>query len=134
MSENSAQRPYVDGITNLPTRSSNFIRTWLEVMRPFHKLTSRQMDFAAALLEERYAIAERVTDKSLVDKLLFDEETKERIREKTGISKAYMHGILRTMRDNGMIIGNGKKISPEYLPTWKKGKPFRMLFVFRNED
>ena len=132
MEGNAAKKPLVDGINTIPTNSDNFARTWLEIMKPFHKLTAREMDFAAAMLNRRKEIAESVSDQSLVDKLLFNDETKESIRNEVGISRAYMQGILHKMRENGMI--NGRRFEPNFLPIWEKGKPFRMLFVFTNED
>ena len=119
------RKPSVDGISIVPTTSKNFIRSWLEIMRPFHHLAPREMDFAAAMLEKRYEIAQNVSDQILIDKLLFEEESKESIRETVGITRAHMQTILRKMRENGVL--NGKRFNIQYVPEWEKGKPFRMV-------
>jgi predicted transcriptional regulator len=131
MEDNTAKKPLFDGRTTIPTTSENFARTWLEVMRPFHKLTAREMDFAAAMLNKRHELAETIADQGNNDKILFNDETKESLRNEIGISRAYMQGILHKMRECGMITG--RRFEPKFLPEWKKGKPFRTLFIFTNE-
>lgn len=132
MEQGAQNKPAVDGIAIIPTTGENFIRTWLEVMKPFHHLTSREMDFTAALLARREEIAADVKDQSNVDKLLFDEEEKEKVCKKVGITNSHMKMILHKMRKAGVI--NGKKIDPKYILKWQRGKPFRMVFVFKNQD
>ena len=122
----------VDGATKIPNTSDEFIRTWLEIMRPIHKHTPTEMDFTAVLLKKRYEIAEKVDDPALVDKILFDEETKEIIRSEANISVSYMKIILHKLRQSGIIVE--KRINLKYFPKWERGKPFRWMFIFKNED
>lgn len=133
--ETAPHRPLVDGMTRIFNRSEDFIHSWLEVMRPFHRLTPREIDFAAAMLEKRYEIAAKIADpkknQATIDKLLFDEETKEAIRQKVGITKSHMQVILHKMREVKMI--DNKSFSPEYIPDWTPGKRFRMVFIFENK-
>ena len=70
----------IDGVTVIPNKSKEFIRIWLEIMKPFHKLTPTEMDFTAFLLMKRYEIAKEIKDPAMIDKILFDEETKEILR------------------------------------------------------
>lgn len=134
--ETVSRKPAIDGMVIVPTTNSNFIRTWLEVMRPFHHLTSKEMDFAAVMLEKRYEIASKIANpdknQAMIDRLLFDDETKEAIRTKVGITKSHMQVILHKMRTSGVI--EDKKFSENYIPTWTPGKPFRMAIIFKNEN
>lgn len=125
----ASHKPAVDGISIIPTSKDEFLRTWLEMMRPFHHLTPREMDFAAVMIAKREEIARDVTDQAKIDKLLFEEETKEEIMALAGVSKTHMQMILRSMRANGVI--QGRRFNPSYLPSWTPGKPFRMVFVFK---
>lgn len=122
----------VDGMTILPSTSDDFLRAWLEVMHPIHRMTSKEMDYAAILLKKRYKIAEEVSDQSMIDKILFDEETKEIIRKEAKVSQSHAKAILYSMKKKGVI--DKKRVNPQYLPVWERGKPFRWVFVFKNED
>ena len=134
--ETISRKPVVDGLVKVPTTSKNFIHTWFEVMRPFHHLTPREIDFAAAMLEKRYEIASTVVDpeknQATIDKLLFNEETKEAIRTKVGITRSHMQVILHKMRDAGVITD--KRFSEGFIPAWTPGVPFRMAIIFLNKD
>jgi len=121
-----------DGTTFVKNTSDEFLRFWLEVMRPRHGLTSREMDYAAALLKIREKIAEKTTDQSMIDKVLFEEETKELIRKEAKVNPPHAKAILYSMKRKGFI--QGKRVNPSYIPRWQKGVPFRWTFVFLNED
>ena len=110
------QQKMADGGMIIPCKSSAFIRSWLEVMRSVHKLSKKEMDVAAALINYRFELAKSISDQSLIDKVLFSKETKEIIIQ----------------RENKVIIG--KTVNPRYLPEFVPGKPFRWLFIFQNEN
>lgn len=122
----------VDGVIRLPCNSDEFLRGYLDVMRPLHKLTPREMDYAAALLKIRERIAQEVTDQGMIDKLLFDEEMKEIIRKEANVEPPHAKAILYSMKRKQFILG--KRINPMYIPSWERGKPFRLMFIFKNED
>lgn len=131
MARGEEPKKSVDGITIVPTSSKDFLRAWLEVMRPLHGLTQKEMDFTAVLLQFRYDIAKKVSDPSMIDTILFSKEKKDEIAAAAGISLSYMKMFMKRLRANGII--EGKKIAPKYLPDWVPGKPFKWLFVFQNE-
>jgi len=134
--ETVSRKPVADGMVIIPTTNSNFIRTWLEVMRPFHRLTAREMDFAAAFLEKRYEIASNIADpdknQAMIDRLLFDDDTKEAVRERVGLTKSHMQVIMHKMKSSGLI--GDRKFNMNYVPNWTPGKPFRLVMVFKNEN
>lgn len=132
MSENSQKKALADGLVIIPTTSNNFLRSWLELMKPFHHLAPREMDFAAILLAKRYEISKSVSNQNMIDKLLFEEEMRNSIMEEAGVTKAHMQVILRKLRESGLL--EGKKVARAYIPAWTEGKPFRMVFVFENKD
>lgn len=122
----------MNGMTIVPTTSDEFLRAWLEVMRPLHKLTPKEMDYAAVLLKKREEIANEVSDQGLIDKLLFDEDTKEAVRREANISPSHAKAILYSMKNKGVIVG--RRIDSRFIPLWKRGEPFRWVFLFKNED
>ena len=124
------KRPAAAGVTRIPNRDDEFFRAWLEVMRPLHSLASKEMDFAAAFLKKRHELAKTMTDDRLIDKVLFDSETKIAIANSLGISYSYMQYIFKKMRESGMI--KGKRVDPLYCPSYENGKPVRWVFLFEN--
>lgn len=125
-----ARRPAAAGVTRIPNKDDEFFRAWLEVLRPLHGLASKEMNFAAAFLKKRHELAKTMADNRLIDKVLFDSETKIAIANSLGISYSYMQYIFKKMREGGMI--NGKRVEPLYCPTYKNGEPVRWVFVFEN--
>lgn len=121
----------VDGAMRIPCKSSEFIEAWLEVMRPIHRLSPKEIEIAAAIIKKRNEFAQSVSDKSLINKLLFNKETKESIVRETNITMTHFKTILHKLRDKGLI--NGNMINPIYLPDWSPGRPFRWMFIFENE-
>ena len=71
-----------------------------------------------------------MTDDRLIDRVLFDTETKNAVAESLGISYSYMQYIFKKMRDGGII--KGKRIEPLYKPAYESGKPVRWMFIFKN--
>lgn len=130
MSEEQPKKPAVAGVTTIPNEDGEFFRAWLEVMRPLHGLASKEMDFAAAFLKKRYELTKTMKDDQLIDRVLFDAETKNAVAESLGISYSYMQYIFKKMREGGII--RGKRIDPQYLPTYESGKPVRWMFIFKN--
>ena len=124
-----ARKPMVTGVTVIPNKNDEFFRAWLEVMRPLHNLASKEMDFAAAFLKKRYELAKTMTDDRLIDRVLFDAETKNAVAKSLGISYSYMQYIFKKMRECGMI--REKKINPQFLPAYESGKPVRWMFIFK---
>ena len=130
MSDEVQKKPTVTGVTTIPNRDDEFFRAWLEIMRPLHSLASKEMDFAAALLKKRYELAKTMTDERLIDRVLFDADTKKAIAEPLGISYSYMNYIFKKMKQCGII--EGKTINPQFLPAYESGKPVRWMFIFQN--
>ena len=130
MSEEPVKKPLVTGVTTIPNKDGEFFRAWLEIMRPLHNLASKEMDFAAAFLKKRYELAKTMTDERLIDRVLFDTDTKKAVAESLGISYSYMNYIFKKMKEGGIIVG--KTIDPQYLPAYEPGKPVRWMFLFKN--
>lgn len=132
MNTPAAKQKIADGAMTIPCTSATFIRNWLEVMRPVHKLSNREMDVAACLINKRYELKKKVNDPLLVDKVLFDRETKNAIIKELDITNSYFKMVLHELRKNNVIIG--ERVNPKYLPDFTPGKPFRWMFIFKNED
>ena len=131
--ESSAKgKKVADGGMKIPCKSSEFIRAWLEIIRSVHKLTPKEMDVAAKLIEKRFELARDIKDQALIDKALFDKSTKGEIARASGVSMQHFKMVLHRLRERGIVVGN--TVDMKYLPDWQPGKRFRWLFVFENEE
>lgn len=128
------QRKLADGGIVIPCTSDTFIRAWLEIMHPLHRLSNREMDIAAEIIKRRYRLAEGVSDSQLinVDKVLFSKDEKASIAKALGITPQFFRTTLQRLRACGIVQGN--TVNPKYLPDWTPGKPFRWLFIFKNSE
>ena len=122
----------VTGVTVIPNKNDEFFRAWLEVMRPLHNLASKEMDFAAAFLYKRHVLSKTTKDEKVLDRILFDADTKREVAESVGVSYSYMQYIFKKMRECGMI--EGRSVNPTFLPKFEEGVPVRWMFIFKNES
>ncbi len=132
MSSSENPSKLVDGVVVIPTDNNSFFRAWLQVMRPIHKLTPKEMDFFAIMLKKRAKIASEIKDSFIIDSLLFKEESKAEMLKEAGITDSHMKIILHNLRKNNVLIN--KRVNPRYIPDWEEGKPFRLMFIFKNES
>lgn len=53
----------INNVISIPTTiEGKFFRYWLEFLRPFHKLSDRELDVVSAFLKERYELSKVVSD------------------------------------------------------------------------
>ena len=129
--ESTEKKKLVDGGMVVPNRNSEFIRAFLEITKPYHKLSAREMDVAAVFIRRRYTIAAETSNADHIDKILFNKDTKKSVAAEAGITMDHFKTVLYKMRKHNVIQGN--IINPTYLPNWQQGKPFRYMFIFNND-
>lgn len=91
-----------------------FFRWWVRFLSPFHSLTPREMEVTAALFHHRYELSKSVSDPLILDKLALDDESREIVSTRMGISRNYMKLILVKLRKND-IIKDGR-LDPRFVP------------------
>lgn len=119
-----------NNIIRVPTSlEGKFFRYWLEFLEPYHKLTNREMDVAAAFIKTRYELSKVISDNTILDKVLMNEDTKKTIRETCNITIQHFQVILGKLRKNKVIIDN--KINPKFIPNIKDNQDnFQLLLYF----
>ena len=82
---------------------------------------------------KRKKLTDSIKDEKVVnvDRMLFSREGKKELIEELHITETYLRAVLRSLRSGGILIGN--TINPVYLLDWEPGKPFRWVFIFKNE-
>jgi hypothetical protein len=101
-------------VANIPTSLRKFFHSWMVVTRPMHKLGATEQSVLAELLYFRYQLGLHVTDDSLLDKLLFDYETRTKICDYIGINKSRLNLVLTKLRKEGIMYK--RTINKQYIP------------------
>lgn len=114
----------------IPTSiDGKFFRYWLEFLRPFHRLTEREIDVTASFLKQRYELSKVVSDPEVLDKLTMSEDTKRKVREDCKISQAHFQVIMTKLKKS-KVVENGK-INPKFIPKVDEdAKIFQLLLLF----
>ena len=112
-----------------------FFRWWLKFLSPFHNLTDRETDVAAALFQQRYELGKNVSDPILLDRLVLGTESVKAVGTKLGLSYGYMKVILTKLRKCKILLDN--KLNPKFVPDIKSDdstKMFAVVLIFDFND
>lgn len=124
----------MNNVIRIPTSvNKNFFRYWLEFLKPFHNLTDREMQVAAALLKKRYELSKVIKDETILDKVVLSEDTRKIIRADCDISLAHFQVIMGKLKKSKIILEN--RVNPKFVPniTEEVGS-FRLLLNFELSD
>lgn len=120
----------INNVITIPSSiEGNFFRYWFEFLRPFHKLTEREIDVISSFVKQRYELSKVVSDQAVLDKLTMSEDTKKRVREDCGISQAHFQVIMTKLKKS-RVIENGR-INPRFIPRLGMNSDnFKLLLSF----
>lgn len=119
----------VNNVIRIPASQKKFFRFWFEFLKPFHKLTDREIDVITAFTYERYNLGKVISDEDILDKVVMSEDTKKKIREEYKVTPAYFQVIMGKLRRNGLIVNN--KINPRFIPNITEDNgPFKLMLLF----
>lgn len=120
----------VDNVINIPTSlKGNFFKHWFKFLLPFHNLTDREMDVAAAFLLKRHELSKVISDVNILNNVLMGEDTKREIREMCDIKHQHFQVIMSKLRKAKVIVDN--RINPRFIPNVKEeNNNFKLLLLF----
>lgn len=105
----------INNIITIPTSlNGKFFRFWFEFLKPFHKLTDREIDVVSTFVKKRYELSKVIKDSELLNKVTMSEDTKKQVREECNISQAHFQVIMTKLKKS-KVIDNGK-INPKFIP------------------
>lgn len=124
----------INNVITIPASiEGSFFRYWFEFLRPFHKLTDREMDVIASFVKHRYALSKVVSDQEVLNKLTMSDDTKKKVREDCNISQAHFQVIMTKLKKS-KVIENGR-INPKFIPRLDKdSNNFQLLLSFDLND
>ena len=139
----------MEKVTNYIKLSSNsklkmspdgdFFRAWVEFLKPFHKLTKREMDVLAVFLTKRYELSKVILDTALLDKTLMSKVIKAEIRSTCKVSAKHFQLIMCKFRKKGVLkrdnITNLDTFFLNLIPSiTDDGVGLMVYFDFKNEQ
>lgn len=119
-----------NNVIRIPTSvTGSFFRYWFEFLKPFHKLTNREMDVITAFAKKRFELSRQINDSTILDKFLMSDDVKREIREECNISQPHFQVIMGKLKNTKMIIED--KINPKFLPNLTEDEQsFKLLLLF----
>jgi hypothetical protein len=109
--------------------NGSFFRYWFLFLKPFHKLTDREIDVITAFVKHRYELSKVIKDDEILDKVVMSEDTKRKVREECNITLPHFQVIMGKLRSSKVIIDG--KINPRFIPNIiEEDGFFKLLLLF----
>lgn len=114
---------------NMNVHLKTLFRLWLDITSSFHKLTKQQIEVLALLLYYHHELEKEITNKKILWRMVFDYETKSKIKRELNIKDASLQNVLTSLRKKGIVKDN--QIVSTYIPKLEQGNNnFRVIFNF----
>lgn len=106
---------------NINTDVKGLMRYWLDFTEPFHKLTHQQKSILSLLLYYYFEYKKEISNEALVWKMVFDYDTKAKIKEELKDMPDYtLQNNLTALRKKNIIKNN--IINKAYVPNYDMSK------------
>lgn len=131
--EGRAGLPKPNNIMTIPTSIGiEFFKWWCIFLRPFIKLTNREIDVIASFLKQRWELSKNISDPAILDTMVMSEATKNRVIEECGITQQHFYVVMSNLRKNEVIVDN--TINPRLVPNIRKDDNgcFQLLILFKD--
>lgn len=122
-----------NNVITIPAKldSIEFFKWWCIFLRPFIKLTDREIDVIASFLKQRYELSKDISNPVLLDNVVMSEDTKKKVIEECHITLQHFYVVMSNLRKNKIIVNN--VINPRLIPNIRKGEDgmFQLLILFK---
>lgn len=116
-------------VKQILTNKKEIFRYWLEFLKPYHKLRSKEIEALSIMLYYRYELSREVNASEFVDRLLFSTETRNKIREELGdMNQKVFNNLLSSLRRQ-KVLSKENKINPVLIPNMTEDG-FKLIFDF----
>ena len=118
---------------NINVHLKTMFKLWLNITSSFHKMTNQQIEVLALLLFYHHELSNQITNSKILWKMVFDYETKNKIKKELNLKDASFQNVLTSLRKKGIITDN--KVVSTYIPKLENGSNnFRVVFNFNIID
>jgi len=101
-------------VQTLKTSEKTFFVVWLKILQSFLKLGKQEQLVLSRLLYYRYNLIKQVSNKSIVENILFSPEYRKLIKQELDIGTPSFNNTLSSLRRKKIIINN--KINNKIIP------------------
>tara|TARA_R110002051_G_scaffold278448_1_gene339820 strand:+ start:259 stop:627 length:369 start_codon:yes stop_codon:yes gene_type:complete len=116
-------------IKRIHKSKKTIFRYWLEFLKPYHKLRTKEIEALALMLYYRYELSREISNKDIVDIVLFSTETRAKIRKELGgMGQKVFNNLLTSLRKK-KVITKENKINPVLIPMMTE-EGFKLVFNF----
>jgi|TARA_R110000851_G_scaffold133357_1_gene268157 hypothetical protein len=116
-------------VANIKVSRKSLLLRWLEITKPFHKLPNQQLNVLWLLLYYYFEYQKDITNDIVLWKMVFDYDTKLKIRDELGIKDGNFQNVLTSLRKKNIITDN--KIVNTYIPNLENDSSnFKVIFNF----
>lgn len=120
-------------VANVNVSLKSLFFRWLEITKPFHKLSLQQYKLLSLLLYYHYEYSKDIHNETLLWKMVFDYDTKLKIRNELNIKDQHLQNLLSALRKKNIIKNN--TIVSTYIPELEHGSNnFKVIFNFNILD
>lgn len=114
-------------VANINVTIKSLFFRWLDITVTFHKLTEQERSVLALLLYYHYKFSQELTNPKILWKMVFDYDTKMKIKEELKMKDSSLQNTLTSLRNKNVIHDN--QIVGTYIPELEgSSKAFRVIF------
>lgn len=127
--------PIPNDMVKVPTKLGlDFFKRWCTFLRPFVRLTNRELDVISSFLNQRWQLSKEISDPAILDAMIMTEETKNKVIKESGISQQHFYVVMSNLRKHKVIENN--KINPRLIPNIRKDDNgyFQLLILFKYDN
>tara|TARA_R110002049_G_scaffold85285_3_gene216877 strand:+ start:1054 stop:1431 length:378 start_codon:yes stop_codon:yes gene_type:complete len=116
-------------IKRIHTDKRSIFRYWLEFLKPYHKLRAKEIEALSLMLYYKYELSREISNKDIVDMILFSTETRAKIRKDLNdMSQKVFNNLLTSLRKKG-VVTKDNKINHVLIPNMSE-EGFKLVFNF----
>ena len=109
--------------------NTDFFRLWLEFLRPFHRLTNKELEVATCFIKHYYELSKVISDPKILNQVSMSDDIRKKVREECNIKLPNFQVIMGKLKKNNVIV-NGS-INPKFLPNiTEENVYFQLLLLF----
>ena len=124
--------PRPNNVVTVPaTEDMDFFKWWCVFLRPFIKLTDREIDIVASFLRQRWELSKRISDPAILDSMMLSESVRQKVQEECNITSKHLYVVISNLRKGNVFINN--TINPRLIPNIRKDDSgvFQLLILFK---
>lgn len=116
-------------IKRIHTDKRSIFRYWLEFLKPYHKLRTKEIEALSLMLYYRYELSREINNPEMIDMILFSTQTRSKMRkELNDMGQKVFNNLLTSLRNKG-VLTKENKINHVLIPRMSEDG-FKLIFDF----